>query len=153
MRVAPHSGESQTAVVPVTLRDSVLVVGVSMRCKLRSLVYSISGLVAEYIVAIDVTRVRFPADAQAKPVMLVYDFTQRNRVAELVITVAKPRHFREGGSRGGQPEVATMLGPPVPCMLHHIPVSPKTAVVPVPLRDSVLVGRCQYAMQTSVVGL
>ena len=45
------------------LRDSVLVVGVSMRCKLRSLVYSISGLVAEYIVAIDVTRARFPADA------------------------------------------------------------------------------------------
>ena len=29
----------------------------------RSRVRSISGLVAEYIVAIDVTRVRFPADA------------------------------------------------------------------------------------------
>ena len=59
----PHSGESQIAVVPVTLRDSVLVAGVSMRSKNRSLVYRISGLVAEYIVAIDVARVRFPADA------------------------------------------------------------------------------------------
>ena len=66
----------KTAVVPVPLRDSVLVVGVSMRCKLRSSAYSISGLVAEYILAIDVTRVRFPADAQAKLAMLVHGVTQ-----------------------------------------------------------------------------
>ena len=64
------------AVVLVTLRDSVLVVGVSRRSRLRSLVYSISGLVVEYIVAIDVTRVRFPADAQAKLATLVHKVTQ-----------------------------------------------------------------------------
>ena len=56
MHLAPHSGESQTAVVLVTLGDSVLEVGVTRLSKLRSSVYSISGLVVEYIVAIDVTR-------------------------------------------------------------------------------------------------
>ena len=37
---------------------------------------SISGLVVEYIVAIDVTQVRFPADAQAKLATLVHEVTQ-----------------------------------------------------------------------------
>ena len=64
------------AVVLVTLRDSVLVVGVSMAFRFRSLVYSISGLVVEYIVAIDVTRVRFLADAQGKLATLVQKVTQ-----------------------------------------------------------------------------
>ena len=56
----------------VTLRDSVLEVGVSIASKLRSLVYSISGLVVEYIVAIDVTRVRIPADAEGQVPMPVH---------------------------------------------------------------------------------
>ena len=34
---------------------------------------SISGLVAEYIVAIDVTRVRFPADAYLRALMAVIE--------------------------------------------------------------------------------
>lgn len=34
----------------------------------KSSMASISGLVVEYIVAIDVTRVRFPADAFSKPI-------------------------------------------------------------------------------------
>ena len=38
--------------------------------------HCISGLVAEYIVAIDVTWVRFPADAQAKLATLVHEVTQ-----------------------------------------------------------------------------
>ena len=37
----------------------------------RSVVASISGLVVEYIVAIDVTRVRFPADACDVPVCVL----------------------------------------------------------------------------------
>ena len=37
---------------------------------------SISGLVVEYIVAINVTRVRFPADAEAKLATLVHEVTE-----------------------------------------------------------------------------
>ena len=40
------------------------------------LLHRISGLVAEYIVAIDVTWVRFPADAQVKLVRLVREVTE-----------------------------------------------------------------------------
>ena len=36
------------------------------RCLDKGIVASISGLVVEYIVAIDVTRVRFPADASMR---------------------------------------------------------------------------------------
>ena len=64
------------AVVLVTLRDSVLEVGVTRQTKLRSLAYCISGLVVEYIVAIDVTWVRFPADAEAKLATLVHEVTE-----------------------------------------------------------------------------
>ena len=101
MHLAPHSGESQIAVVLVTLRDSVLVVGVSGRSRLRSLVYSISGLVVEYIVAIDVTRVRFPADAQAPVATLVHKVNEVKRVAEGVITVVNTLTlWSRGGGRG-----------------------------------------------------
>ena len=41
-----------------------------------ALVHRISGLVVEYIVAIDVTRVRFSADAQVKLARLVREVTE-----------------------------------------------------------------------------
>ena len=97
---------------------------------------SISGLVAEYIVAIDVTWVRFPADAQVK-------------LARLVRQVTKPRGGRVCDSRwspqghfgeaAGGPEVPTLLWSPAP--LHAAPHSGESpvAVVPVTLRDPVLV--------------
>ena len=59
----------------------------------------LSGLVVEYIVAIDVTRVRFPADAQAPVATLVHKVNEVKRVAEGVITVVK-KHEHFGAGRG-----------------------------------------------------
>ena len=91
-----------------------LVVGVSRPRKLRSLAYSISGLVVEYIVAIDVTRVRFLADAQAKLVMLVHESHTAKPGGRVGDHRGKTSRLRGGGGRGGQPEVATMLVRPLP---------------------------------------
>ena len=47
-----------------SIEQALLTLASTCRLTLRTKSNSISGLVAEYIVAIDVTRVRFPADAQ-----------------------------------------------------------------------------------------
>ena len=49
---------------------------VSRTCEQNTQRLRIRGLVVEYIVAIDVTRVRFPADAQAKLATLVHEVTE-----------------------------------------------------------------------------
>ena len=46
-----------------SIEQALLTLASTCRLILRTGSNSISGLVAEYIVAIDVTRVRFPADA------------------------------------------------------------------------------------------
>ena len=46
-----------------SIEQALLTLASTCRLILRTNSNSISGLVAEYIVAIDVTRVRFPADA------------------------------------------------------------------------------------------
>ena len=46
-----------------SIEQALLTLASTCRLILRTKSNSISGLVAEYIVAIDVTRVRFPADA------------------------------------------------------------------------------------------
>ena len=51
------------------------------QCTKHREVISISGLVVEYIVAIDVTRVRFPADALSKRPLLIYLFTAGDSIA------------------------------------------------------------------------
>ena len=91
----------------------------SLRCNLRGPshrkqsfnVNSISGLVVEYIVAIDVARVRYPADAQVK-------------LARLVREVTEPRggrvcdhcgHDRDTlGRREGDPKCPRCWGPRCP---------------------------------------
>ena len=68
----PRSLDLESRVLTVTPRDQLLIdtinEGENSSCLLDMNAYvciirSISGLVAEYIVAIDVTRARFPADA------------------------------------------------------------------------------------------
>ena len=79
----------------------------------------------EYIVAIDVTRVRFPADAQAPNATLVHKVNEVKRVAESVITIVKTwALWSRGGVVGGGLEVCTLFRSPVPCMWCCIPATP-----------------------------
>ena len=99
-------------------------------------VYNISGLVAEYIVAISVTRVPFPADASSEAGEAGARSHRANRWAESVITVSPQGHF---GEAGGGPEASTLLGSPVPCMRRRTPASRLFVVVPATLRDPLMV--------------
>ena len=66
----------------------------------------------EYIVAIDVTRVQFPADAQAPVATLVHKVNEVKRVAEGVITVVKTSTlWSRGGSWEGDWKSPHSLGP------------------------------------------
>ena len=89
----------------------------------------------EYIVAIDVTWVRFPADAQVRLAKLVREVTKPTGGQSLWSLWLPQGHF---GEAGGGPEVPTLLG--VPRALHAAPHSGESPVafIPVTLRDKVL---------------
>ena len=71
----------------------------------------ISGLVVEYIVAIDVTRVRFPADAQVQLARLVREVTESagGRVCDHCVTTGT---LWEGGRGTGSVHTVGVPGAP-----------------------------------------
>ena len=92
----------------------------------------------EYIVAIDVTRLRFPADAQAPNATLVHKVNEVKRVAESVITIVKTWALWSRGGRGrGTGSLHTLY---IPGAMHVVPHSGEShiTVVPVTLRDPLL---------------
>ena len=90
----------------------------------------------EYIVAIDVTRVRFPADATSEAGEAGARSHRANRWAESVITVS-PTGTLWGGGRGTG-SVHTVGVPGALRAAPHFRESP-VVVVPVTFRDPVMV--------------
>ena len=96
--------------------------------------------VAEYIVAIDVTWVRFPADAEGQDAMPVKTNRNMNSAADIVITEVAPRDNpeRRGGWGGGAAALFKLCGFPVPCLRTQRWGEPHIAVVRVTLSDPLL---------------
>ena len=62
--------------------------------------------------------------------------SKSQQVAESVINVSPQGHF---GEAGGGPEASTLLGSPVPCMRRRNSGESPVVVLPVTLRDPVMV--------------